>query len=231
MRVDVITLFPGMISGYLSESMLGRAQKAELLQVVIHDLRKWGVGPHKQVDDRPFGGGAGMVLMAEPLFAAVEELKGESTKVVYMSPDGKPLSHDLAQESAAYEHLIIISGHYEGIDERIRTEIVDFEVSIGDYVLTNGTLPAAVYIDAMARYIPGVLGEEKSLTRESFRDNLLSFPQYTRPENFRGLGVPEVLLSGNHKAIDQWRQEQQIIRTKQRRPDILTKDEGNESAN
>lgn len=230
MRIDLITLFPGMIRGFLSESMLGRAASKGLLEVYLHNLRQWGLGPNKQVDDKPFGGGAGMLLRPEPLFNAVNSLKKENSKVVYMCPDGIPLSHDLAQSSASMEHLIIISGHYEGIDDRVRQELVDVEVSIGDYVLTNGTLPAAVYIDALARYIPGVLGEEKSLTQESFRDNLLSFPQYTRPENFQGLGVPEVLLSGNHRAIADWREKQQIIRTKQRRPDILNNEEDNESA-
>lgn len=220
-KIEVISLFPGMVEGFLGESILNRAITSGILEVALHNLRDWTEGPHFQADDRPFGGGAGMVLMPEPLFKAVESLKKENTKVVYLCPDGEPLTSNLAKELSKEEHLILVSGHYEGVDERFREKLVDKEVSIGDYILTNGTLAAAVVVDSVARYVSGVLGEEKSLTQDSFNDNLLTFPQYTRPSEFRGMKVPEVLLSGNHAAIAEWRKAKQIERTEARRPDLL----------
>lgn len=223
MKIDIITLFPRMLSGFLEESMLGRAQKNGLLRVTVHNLRDWGIGKHQITDDRPFGGGAGMLLRPEPLTEAIESLKKENSCVIYMAPDGQPLDQSLSRTVSQKDHLIIISGHYEGIDERIRETLIDIEISIGSYVLTNGTLPAAVLVDAVSRYIPGVLGEEKSLTQDSFTDNLLTFPQYTRPAEFRGMRVPEVLLSGDHAAIEDWRRDQKVKRTQLRRPDLAEK--------
>jgi tRNA (guanine37-N1)-methyltransferase len=184
-------------------------------------LRRWAKGKHREADDRPFGGGAGMVLKPEPLFDAIEEISDESTTVVYMAPDGEPLSTPLARELSESQHLLLISGHYEGIDQRVRDEVVDREISIGDYVLTNGALPATVLIDAVGRQVPGVLGDEESLTDESFENNLLAHPQYTRPAEYRGMKVPEVLLSGNHQEISKWRQEKRMERTAALRPDLF----------
>lgn len=221
LKVDFLTLFPEMLTGYLSESMLGRAQKSGILELNVHNIRDWADGKHKITDDRPFGGGPGMVMKPEPVFSAIEALQSEECVRIYMCPDGEPLTPQIASELSKAKHLIILSGHYEGIDERIRQKVIDREISIGDYVLTNGTLPAAVLVDAVARYVPGVLGEENSLTFDSFNGNLLSFPQYTRPAEFRGMEVPEVLMSGNHQQIESWRKLQQLERTKNRRPDIL----------
>ncbi len=221
MRIDLLTLFPAMAEGFLSESMLGRAQKAGLLSVQLHNLRDWATDKHKIVDDRPFGGGAGMLLKPEPLFAAIEALRTPDTTTIYLAPDGEPLTTPLAHELSRENHLLLVSGHYEGIDERVRETLIDRELSIGDYVLTNGTLPALVLIDCVARQIPGVLGEEISLTQDSFSSGLLSFPQYTRPAEYRGMRVPEALLSGNHAEIAAWRAQQQRTRTQQRRPDLL----------
>ncbi len=221
MKIDVLTLFPQMLDGFLSESMMGRARKNGIVDLALHNLRDWAKDKHKQVDDRPFGGGAGMVLMPEPLFDAIEELQTPDAHRVYLAPDGDRLTPDLARELAQKEHLVFVSGHYEGIDDRVRQNLIDQEVSIGDYVLTNGTLAAAVVIDCLCRFLPDFLGEEKSLTNESFQDNLLDFPQFTRPADFRNMPIPEVLLSGNHAEIDKWRQRQREERTKLRRPDLL----------
>ncbi len=221
MRIDVLTLFPPMLDGFLSESMLGRAQEAKLLEIKVHNLRDWATDKHKTTDDRPFGGGAGMVLKCEPVFDAIEQLSTPGCRRIYLTPDGTPLSPALALELSQQKHLVLLSGHYEGIDQRIREKVIDQEVSIGDYVLTNGTLAAAVVIDALARFIPGVLGEEKSLTTESFTSKLLDFPQYTRPAVYHGMSVPEVLLSGNHGEIEKWRHAQQVEKTQQVRPDLL----------
>ena len=210
-----------MLSGFLGESMLARAQEAGILELNVHNIRDWSTSKHKNVDDRPFGGGPGMLLMPEPIFAAIEELQSPECTRIYMCPDGEKLSPQIAAELAQKKHLIILSGHYEGIDQRVRDCVIDREISIGDYVLTNGTLPAAVLADTVARYVKGVLGEENSLTFDSFNDNLLSFPQYTRPANFRGMEVPAVLMSGNHAEIQRWRRQQQVEKTKQRRQDIL----------
>ena len=222
MRIDVLTLFPPMLDGFLSESMLGRAHEAKLLEVKVHNLRDWSTDKHHTTDDRPFGGGAGMVLRCEPVFAAIEQLQTPGCRRIYLTPDGTPLSPALALELSQQQHLVMLSGHYEGIDQRIREKVIDQEISIGDYVLTNGTLAAAVVIDALARFIPGVLGEEKSLTTESFTSKLLDFPQFTRPAVYRDMSVPEVLLSGNHGEIEKWRHAQQLKKTQQVRPDLLT---------
>jgi len=221
LRIDVLTLFPRMLEGFLTESILGRAVEKSLLSVTVHDLRSWTVDKHRTADDRPFGGGAGMVLRPEPVFAALEQLRTPACRRIYLTPDGTPLSPALAQALSREQHIILLSGHYEGIDQRIRETVIDQEVSIGDYVLTNGTLAAAVVIDALCRFIPGVLGEEKSLTHESFSGKLLDFPQYTRPAEFRGMSVPEVLLSGNHAEIEKWRLARSLEKTRKVRPDLL----------
>ncbi len=218
--IDLLTLFPKMAEGFLTESILGRAVAQGLMSINVHNLRDWSTDKHHRVDDRPFGGGAGMVLMPEPLFAAIEEIKTPETTTIYLCPDGEPLSTPMARELAELPHLLLVSGHYEGVDQRVRDALVDREVSIGDYVLTNGTLPAAVLIDCVVRQIPGVLGEEKSLTQDSFNDNFLTFPQFTRPADYRGMKVPEVLLSGDHAAIERWREEERRRQTRLRRPDL-----------
>jgi tRNA (guanine37-N1)-methyltransferase len=221
LHIDVLTLFPRMLEGFLAESILGKGIESGLLTVKVHDVRDWATSKHKNADDRPFGGGAGMVMKPEPVFAAIEQLQTPGCRRIYLTPDGTPYSEKLARELAQETHLVLLSGHYEGIDQRIREKVIDQEISIGDYVLTNGTLPAAVVIDALARFIPGVLGEEKSLTHESFTGKLLDFPQYTRPAEFRGMPVPEVLLSGDHAKIEQWRNARRIEKTRQVRPDLL----------
>ncbi len=221
LHIDVLTLFPRMLDGFLAESILGKGIERGLLGVKVHDLRDWTTDKHHTADDRPFGGGAGMVLKPEPVFAAIEQLQTPGCRRIYLTPDGTPLSPALAQELSQQQHLILLSGHYEGIDQRIRDGVIDQEISIGDYVLTNGTLAAAVVIDVLGRFIPGVLGEEKSLTHESFTGKLLDFPQYTRPAEFRGMSVPEVLLSGNHGEIEKWRQARRVEKTRQVRPDLL----------
>lgn len=218
---DILTLFPEMVEGFFTSSMLGRGQQHGLIRAQAHQLRDWATGKHNKTDEIPYGGGAGMVMKPEPIFAAVEELRRPESKVIYMAPDGEPLTSGLARELVHEKHLILLSGHYEGVDQRVRDALVDREVSIGDYVLTNGTLAAAVLIDCVSRFVPGFLGDEKSLTEESFMTTLLGFPQYTRPPEFRGMCVPEVLLSGNHAAIAKWRREQQIEKTQLLRPDIL----------
>jgi tRNA (guanine37-N1)-methyltransferase len=221
LHIDVLTLFPRMLDGFLGESILGKGIERGLLGVKVHDLRDWTTDKHHTADDRPFGGGAGMVLKPEPVFAAIEQLQTTGCRRIYLTPDGTPLSPAVAQELTQHQHLILLSGHYEGIDQRIRDGVIDQEISIGDYVLTNGTLAAAVVIDVLGRFIPGVLGEEKSLTHESFTGKLLDFPQYTRPAEFRGMSVPEVLLSGNHGEIEKWRQARRVEKTRQVRPDLL----------
>ena len=223
LKIDVLTLFPRMLDGFLAESILGKGIAAGHLAVNVHDLRAWTTDKHRTADDRPFGGGAGMVMKPEPAFAAIEQLQTPGCRRIYLTPDGVPLSPALAEELSRQQHLVLLSGHYEGIDQRIRDRLIDQEISIGDYVLTNGTLAAAVLVDALARFIPGVLGEEKSLTNESFTGKLLDFPQYTRPAEFRGMSVPEVLLSGHHGEIEKWRLARRIEKTRQVRPDLLEK--------
>ena len=211
-----------MLDGFLAESMLGKALERKLLEVQVHDVRDWSVDKHKAVDDRPFGGGPGMVMRPEPVFAALEAVQRPGSKRIFLTPDGEPFSPKIAEELSLESHLVLLSGHYEGIDQRIRDSVIDREISIGDYVLTNGTLAAAVVIDGVSRFIPGVLGEENSLTHESFTGRLLDFPQYTRPAEFRGMSVPEVLLSGDHAKIEKWRHERSLEKTRQIRPDLLT---------
>ena len=220
MKVDVLTLFPGMFAGVMDESILRRAQEKRRLELTIRNLRDWTHDRHRTVDDEPYGGGPGMVLKPEPIFEAIEELAGETTQVVMLSPQGQPFRQSKARELAGHEHLLMLCGAYEGFDERVRS-LVNHELSIGDYVLTNGALPAMVVIDAVTRLLPGVLGDDSSSAEESFSENLLEYPQYTRPADFRGMKVPEVLLSGDHGAVEEWRQEQAVERTAQRRPDLL----------
>jgi tRNA (guanine37-N1)-methyltransferase len=221
MKVDVLTLFPGMFSGPLDESIIKRARETGRLDLRLHYLRDYTHDRHKTVDDRPFGGGPGMLLKPEPIFEAVEALRRENTRVILLSPSGRTFSQAIARELATGEHLLLVSGHYEGFDERIRERLADDELSIGDYVLTNGGLPAMVIIDAVTRLLPGVLGDDESTTEESFSQGLLEYPQYTRPAEFRDMKVPDVLLSGNHAEIARWRAEQARLRTGQRRPDLL----------
>jgi tRNA (guanine37-N1)-methyltransferase len=212
MKVDVLTLFPEMF-GPLNVSIVGRAREKGLLDLRVVDLRDYTHDTHKTVDDRPFGGGPGMVLKPEPLFEAVEDLAGEGTRVILTSPAGRVFNQGLARELALCQHLLIICGSYEGVDERVREALVDDEVSIGDYVLTNGGLPAMVMVDAVTRLLPGVLGKDESSVDESFSGSLLEYPQYTRPAEFRGMKVPEVLLSGHHADIERWRRAQAERRT------------------
>jgi tRNA (guanine37-N1)-methyltransferase len=221
MKIDVLTLFPAMFVGPLDESIIKRARAAGRLDLAFYDLRDYAHNRHKTVDDRPFGGGPGMLLKPEPIFEAVESLAREGTRVILLSPAGRPFNQAIARELSGLEHLLLVSGHYEGFDERVREQLADDELSIGDYVLTNGALPVMVIIDAVTRLLPGVLGDEDSARDDSFSQGLLEYPQYTRPAEFRGLKVPEVLLSGNHAEIARWRAEQAQRRTKERRPDLL----------
>lgn len=221
MKIDVLTLFPAMFAGPLDESIIKRARQAGLLDLQMHQLRDWTHDRHKTVDDRPFGGGPGMLLKPEPVFEAVESLKREKTRVVLMSPSGRKFDQAIARELARQEHLLIVTGHYEGFDERIREGLADDELSIGDYVLTNGALPAMVVIDTVTRLLPGVLGDDASSAEESFSRGLLEYPQWTRPAEFRGMKVPDVLVSGNHAEIAKWRVEQAKMRTQTRRPDLI----------
>ncbi|MDR2779279.1 MAG: tRNA (guanosine(37)-N1)-methyltransferase TrmD [Puniceicoccales bacterium] len=221
LKFDCLSLFPEMLNGFVSCSIVGRAMQNQLAMVCLHNLRNWATDKHSITDDSPFGGGSGMVMKPEPIFAAVEALRSEHSKVIFLCPDGKIFNSDLAKSLSKEEHLILLSGHYEGVDERVRESLVDKEISIGDYVLTNGTLASAVLMDAIIRQIPGVLGDDNSLGQDSFSDGLLSFPQYTRPAKFRGMSVPDVLLSGNHAEIAKWRQTQRSLRTKRRRPDLI----------
>jgi len=221
MKIDVLTLFPAMFAGPLDESIVKRARQAGLLDLRIHNLRDYAHDRHKTVDDRPFGGGPGMLLKPEPLFEAIESVAREQTRVVLLSPAGRVFNQSVARELAQQDDLLLVSGHYEGFDERVRQELADDELSIGDYVLTNGALPAMVVIDAVTRLLPGALGDDASSQDESFSQGLLEYPQYTRPAEFRGLKVPEVLLSGNHAEIAKWRTEQAEQRTRERRPDLM----------
>ena len=226
MKVDVLTLFPAMFAGPLDESIIRRARDSGQLELEIHDLRNWTHDRHRTVDDEPYGGGPGMLLKPEPVFEAVEELVEEQTCVVLLTPQGKPFKQTAARDLAAHVSLLLICGSYEGYDERIRT-LAHEELSIGDYVLTNGALPAMVVIDAVTRLLPGVLGDDASSVEESFSKGMLEYPQYTRPAEYRGLKVPDVLLSGHHAEIEKWRDEQAKQRTVKRRPELL-EDENNE---
>jgi tRNA (guanine37-N1)-methyltransferase len=218
-RIDVVTLFPELFGGPLRTSIIGRALERGLVDVEVHDLREHGLGRHRSVDDYPYGGGAGMVMRPEPLFAAVEPLRDAGAHVVLLDPAGERLTDALARELAAIGHLALICGRYEGVDERVRS-LIDREVSIGDYVLTGGELPALVLIDAVVRLVPGVIAEA-SHEGDSFALGLLEYPQYTRPERFRDLEVPPVLLSGDHGEVERWRRREALRRTLERRPDLL----------
>ena len=221
MKIDVLTLFPAMFAGPLDESIVKRAREAGLLDLKIHNLRDWTHDRHRTVDDRPFGGGPGMLLKVEPLFEAIESLQRETTRVILLSPSGRKFDQATARELARAKDLLMVCGSYEGFDERVGEALADDELSIGDYVLTNGALPAMVVIDAVVRLLPGVLGDDESSHDESFSHGLLEYPQYTRPAEFRGMKVPEVLLSGNHAEIEKWRRAQARIRTEKQRPDLL----------
>lgn len=218
-RIDILTLFPSMFDGFLNESIINRAIKRNLVQINVINFRDYTLDPHGKVDDTPYGGGAGMVLTPQPIFDAVEDLKTENTKVILLTPDGKTYNQEMAYSYSKEEHLILICGHYEGFDERIRT-LADSEISIGDYVLTGGEIPSMVITDSITRLIDGVI-EKESHEYDSFNNNLLDYPTYTKPRDFRGMKVPDVLTSGNHKEIEKYRLEQQIKRTKERRPDLL----------
>ena len=219
MQFDVLTLFPEMFN-ILNESIIGRAKEKGLINVNLINIRDFSKNKHKKVDDTPYGGGAGMVMKADVVYDAYKSIKDENAKVIYMSPQGKTLNQSKVEELSKEEHLIILCGHYEGIDQRVINEIVDEEISIGDYVLTGGEIPAMVLVDSVSRYIQGVLKQESTL-EESFTNNLLEYPQYTRPEEFHGQKVPEVLLSGHHENIRKWREQKSLEITKQKRPDLL----------
>lgn len=219
MKFDVLTLFPEMFD-CLNQSVIGRAVEKELIDINLVNIRDFSNNKHKKVDDTPYGGGSGMVMMPDVVYRAFQSVKSEKAKVIYMSPQGKTLDQKKVEDLAKQEHLIILCGHYEGIDQRVLDKIVDEEVSIGDYVLTGGEIPAMVLIDSVSRYVKGVLNED-SIKEESFSNGLLEYPQYTRPENFEGEKVPEILLSGNHQNIDKWRKEKSLEITKKKRPDLL----------
>lgn len=223
MKIDIITIFPEIAEGPLSESIMKRARESGLVEIRCHDLRDYTTDRHRQVDDEPYGGGPGMVMKPEPFFAAVEALKTDKSRVLMMTPQGKPFQQEIARGYAEEEHLIILCGHYEGVDHRVIEALVDDEISIGDYVLTNGTIAAAIIVDAVVRLLPGVLGDDTSAVEESFSgdEGLLEAPQYTRPADFNGMKVPGVLLSGHHKKIAEWRKAQSMDRTREIRPDLL----------
>ena len=215
MKIDILTLFPDMFNGFLNESIIKRAREKELIDIEVHNFRDYSPFKNKQVDDYSYGGGAGMVLMCEPIFLAIEALRKEDTLVVMMTPSGEKFNQSMAYEFSKLKHIILLCGHYEGFDERIKT-IVDMEVSIGDFVLTGGEIPSMAIVDAVTRLIPGVINEE-SLASETFNDELVDFPVYTKPATFRGMSVPEVLLSGHHKNIDNWRKEERVRLTNLRK--------------
>jgi tRNA (guanine37-N1)-methyltransferase len=220
LQIDIVTIFPGVFAGPLDESIVGRARQQGLVTINLVDLREFTDDRRRTVDDKPYGGGPGMLMKPEPLFRAVESLRQENSTVVLMTPQGERLTQKMARELAAMPHLILIAGHYEGVDERVRTALVDREVSIGDYILTSGNLPTMVMVDAVTRLLPGALGCDESNVEESFRDGLLEYPQYTRPEEYRGMRVPEVLRSGDHGEISRWRRQEAERRTRERRPDL-----------
>lgn len=228
MKVDVLTLFPEMFAGALDVSIVRRARETGLLELQVHNLRDYTHDRYKTVDDAPFGGGPGMVLKPEPIFEAVEKLARPETRVILMTPAGRPFKQAIARELAGQSHLLMICGSYEGVDERVRDALVHDELSIGDFVLTNGGLPAMIVIDALTRLLPGALGDDESSRDESFSGDLLEYPQYTRPAEYRGMKVPEILLSGHHANIVKWRAEQALLRTAQRRPDLLGKEQKQE---
>jgi tRNA (guanine37-N1)-methyltransferase len=220
-KVDILTLFPDICRAPLGASIMKRAQEKGIVELRIHNLRAWTSDKHHIVDDAPFGGGQGMVMKPEPIFAAVEDLRNQSSKVLLMSPTGHRFDQQTATQLSHERHLIIICGHYEGVDQRVIEHLVNLEISIGDYVLTNGAIAAVVLVDAVVRLLPDALGHEQSAVDDSFNHGLLEAPQYTRPAEFRGWKVPQVLLSGNHAEIAKWRKEQAIKRTRENRPDLL----------
>lgn len=223
MRIDIVTGLPRLLESPLTESMIRRAQDQKLVEIVVHDLRTYATDKHRTIDDAPYGGGAGMIMKAEPVFACIEALQRERRydEIVYLTPEGEPHSQKLANEFSLKTNLLFLCGHYKGIDERIREALVTREVSIGDYVVTGGELPALVVIDSVVRLIPGVVHDGESLLTDSFQNGVLDAPQYTRPVEIKGMRVPEVLLSGNHKEIAAWREERQLERTRERRKDLL----------
>ncbi len=224
MRIDIITIFPKMFSAVLDESMLKRAQQKGKVKIFTHDLRDYTLDKHRKVDDRPFGGGAGMVLQVEPIFRALAAIRKKikvPARVILLCPQGKKLNQAQVKRLSACRNLILICGHYEGVDERVRQYLADEEISIGDYILTGGELAAMVLVDSLARLVPGVLGDKNSLNFESFEGNLLEYPQYSRPAQFKNWSVPEVLVSGNHNKIQAWRKNQALKRTQANRPDLL----------
>ena len=223
MKIDILTVLPELLESPFAHSILKRAKEKNLLEVNVHNLRQWAVNEYGQVDDYQYGGGAGMVMMCEPLANAIEQLSKEKKfdEIIYMTPDGEQLNQKMANQLSLKENLLIICGHYKGIDDRIRQHFITKEISIGDYVLSGGELPAAIVVDAIGRLIPGVLNDETSALFDSFQDNMLAPPVYTRPADFRDLKVPDVLLSGDPKKVDDWRNEQSLERTKERRPDLL----------
>lgn len=226
MRIDIITVSPELLESPFNHSIMKRAQEKGLLQVHAHNLRKWAINNHGQVDDYQYGGGAGMVIMCEPLMNAIDELQKEREydEIIFMTPDGERFGQKTANTLSLKENIIIICGHYKGIDERIRQHIITREISIGDYVLSGGELAAAVVVDAIGRLIPGVLNDETSALFDSFQDNMLAPPVYTRPADFRGWKVPDVLLTGDPKKVDEWRHEQSLKRTEERRPDLIERE-------
>lgn len=221
MKIQILTIFPGICEGVVRESILKRAQSKGLAEIEAVDLRKWTSDRHRTTDDAPYGGGPGMVMKIEPIHQALQELRGEGTKVVLMTPQGRRFDQRLAEKYSGEKHIVVVCGHYEGVDQRVADHLVDEEISIGDYVLTNGALAALIFTDAIIRLIPGVLGDDQSAVQESFSTGVLDHPHYTRPETFNGWKVPEVLLSGNHAAIEAWRKERALELTKERRPDLL----------
>ncbi|AOT68383.1 tRNA (guanosine(37)-N1)-methyltransferase TrmD [Geosporobacter ferrireducens] len=223
MKIDILTLFPHMFEAPLGESIIGRAREKEILNIQVYNIRDYAENKHKRVDDYPYGGGAGMVMQPEPIFNALESIGVEKARILYMSPKGKTFHQEMAIALSKEEHLVFLCGHYEGIDQRVLDYWVTDEISIGDYVLTGGELPAMVVIDAVARMIPGVLSQSESFMDESFYSGLLEYPQYTRPSEYRGLKVPETLLSGNHKNIEAWRKTEALKLTIRNRPDLLEK--------
>lgn len=221
MKIDIVTIFPEMCLAPLGASIMGRAQEKGILQLAVHDLRKWSTDRHRRVDDEPYGGGQGMVMRCEPLFAAVEALRTSESRTVLMTPQGRRLDQPLVESFTPFPHLIILCGHYEGIDHRVVESLVDDEISIGDYILTNGAIAANIFADAVVRLLPGALGDERSAAEDSFSEGLIEAPCYTRPVDFRGLKVPDILLSGHHARIAAWKKTEGLRRTRENRPDLL----------
>lgn len=225
MRIDLITAVPSLLTGPLDYSIVGRAREKQLVDLHIHDLRDYTEDKHRKIDDYPYGGGAGMVLAAQPIFSCIEKLKNERNydEIIFTAPDGEVFNQDTANEFSVKKNLIILCGHYKGVDQRVRDHLITKEISVGDFVLSGGELPAMVMVDAIVRLIPGAIGDAESALEDSFQNGLLDAPMYTRPANFRGMEVPSVLQSGDHKKVSKWRHEQSLEKTKQRRPDLFEK--------